>query len=507
MKKFVVVVIVMVTLLGVSLVAAETSALPGGGWWVFYQIANVGGSDGTLMMQAYQEGDATDYIGADFVIVDGGALAFHPGLDPTYDPGNPAAGGRIGFDPELPDGFEGAVVISSDVPLAAVAQLGNNDSGSVGVDGGTATAFYQGIGGEKIDTKVMFPTVKHNYNDQTTTFYVQAAGADADVTITYQMNDGTVHTQQTTITANHMFVFDPANATPPVASTDCGSSATSPCMGAATVESTSGPIAGVVVEHPHSGSPAAFVLSTRGFTPADQDTKIIAPTIKNDFHGGTTGWSVQNAGTVTATVNVTFTVTNADEEALIGNQYFDSEEIGPGKAVVFSKYKDNLGGMPAGTFAAAIATSDQPLVGAVNEAKSMDNVPDGKAKAVYACFGASSATDTIAAPMVKEMFNGKTTGVAVVNVGNQAATIIATYTDANGVAATCQTEVPVEPSAAFSFYKAFEKAGLTGVRPGEGSKNSVVYTTDNGEPIVALAQESDPTAKALDIKNYEGFNQ
>jgi hypothetical protein len=502
MKKGLILTVFILLLLGVSVVAADTSALPGGGWWVFFQIANVSGSEGTLTMQAFQEGDSTDYIGADYTISDGSALAYHPGLSPNYPTGD-----RIGFEPGLPDGFSGAAVISSDVELVAVAQVGNNSSGSVGVAGGTASAFYQGIGGEKVDTKVMFPTVKHNFNGQTTTFYVQAAGDDASVTITYKMNDGSEHTQTSNITANHMFIFDPANATPAVASTNCGSSDTSPCVGAATVESTTGSIAGVVVEHPHTGSPAAFVLSTRGFTTSDIDTKIIAPTIKNDFNGGTTGWSVQNAGDVQATVYVTFTVTNASNPALIGNQYVDQEVVDPGEATIFSPYRGNLGGMPAGTFAAGIASSSQPLVGSVNESKTMSGISGGKAKAVYACFGASSATNVAAAPMVKEMYNGKTTGVAVVNVGDQPAVIIATYTDSNGVAHQFQTTDSIQPGAAFSFYQAYNKAGLTGTRPDYNSKNSAIFTTNNGEPIVALAQESDPRDKALDIKNYEGFNQ
>ena len=60
---------------------------------------------------------------------------------------------RIGFTPELPAGFQGAVVLSSDAPIVAVAQVGNNPSGSVGVPGGTATAFYQGIGSEAASTR------------------------------------------------------------------------------------------------------------------------------------------------------------------------------------------------------------------------------------------------------------------------------------------------------------------------------------------------------------------
>ncbi len=511
MRKRVIFVGVALALLLTLLASTALAALPGSGWWVFYQVQSIANSDGSLLMNAYQTGDTTSYSGS-FVIGAGKALAFHPGLPATYPSGD-----RIGFTPDLPDGFEGAVVLSSEVPIVAVAQVGNNQSGSVGVSGGTATAFYQGIGGDVVDTTLSFPTVKHNFGatPQTTTFYVQAAGADANATITYRMNDGSVHTQNTTIAANHMFVFDPANASPPVASSSCGSAATSPCLGAATVASTSGPIAGVVVEHPHGGGVAPFVLSTRGFTPADAGTKIFAPTIKNDFNGGTTGWSVQNTGGSATTVNVVFTVTNIESGVTgvnIGDQYNDSETVGPGESVVFSPFRNNLGGMPAGVFASGVASAAQPLVGSVNEQKDQANTPGGKVKAVYAAFPEIRATDEVALPVVKELFNGKTTGVAVVNAGTQPTRFVATYTDANGVSRTFQTtRTDIQPGEAISFFQVFQNiggkfTGLSDFSVLKGTKNSAVIATSNGQKLVALAQESDRDDKLLDIKNYEGFN-
>jgi len=482
------------------------AALPGPGWWSFYQIQNVGGAAGTLQMEAYATGtDGAFYTSDAFSIADGAALAYHPGLDPTYPTGD-----RIGFATQLPDGFLGSAVVLADVPIVAVTQIGNNTSGSVGA-GGTATSFYQGIGGASAADAVNFPTVKHNFGGQTTTFYVQAAGADAQVTITYVMNDGSTHTQSTTIQANRMFVFDPANAVPPVASSSCGSADTSPCMGAATVLATTGSIVGVVVEHPHIGSPAPFVLSTRGFTASDADTVIVAPTIKNAFNGGTTGFSVQNVGGIQTTAYITLTVTNATNPALIGDKYYDSEVIDPGAAVVFSVFRDNLGGMPAGTFASAVVSASQNLVGSVNESKDQPNTPGGKAKAVYAAFAQSAATNVVALPLVKEMFGGKTTGVAVVNAGDASTTVIASYTDAAGVTRQFQTSSAIDPGEAISLFQVFQNAGgkFTGLADFsvlEGTKNSVSLTTDNGQPIIALAQESDRSDGVLDIKNYEGFN-
>jgi len=487
---------VLVVLLTVMLLTgAVTAALPGTGWWTFYQVQNVGDIDGTLTMAAYDSASSAVYTSDSFTFSPGEALAYHPGLPPTYPSGD-----RIGFTTDLPVGFEGSVALSSSVPVVAIAQIGNNPSGSVGVTGGKASAFYQGVGSDFTDYQLNFPTAKHNFSGQTTTFYIQAAGASADVTITYTIGANT-YTQSDTIGANQMIMFDPLGAGVPLNS-----------LGAATVISTTGKIAGVVVEHPHTGSPAPFVLSTRGLTGADTDTVLIAPTIKNAFVGGTTGFSVQNTGTGPALVEITLTVTNATDPSLIGDVFTDTEEIPAGGQTVFSVYRGNLGGMPAGTFAAGIveslddATHDpQPLAGMVNETNSMG-------KATYAAFSQSAATATVGLPMVKEMFVNGTTGVAVVNVGTAPTILYATYTDQDGVVREFHTVNAVAPGAAISFFKVYTNPGgrFTGLADFGvlyGTKNSVTITSDGVQPIVALAQESDQYAAdgVLDVKNYEGF--
>lgn len=498
MKK-VLVVLSLTIISAILLTGAVTAALPGTGWWTFYQVQNIGTGDGTLTMQAYDSASTTVYDSDSFVFSPGEALAYHPGLAPTY-PG----GDRIGFTSDLPGGFEGSVVLSSSVPVVAIAQLGNNTSGSVGA-GGKASSFYQGVGAEFTDTQINFPTVKHNFWGQTTTFYVQAAGSEADVTITYTMGDSSTYTDTAVINANQMVMFDPLAAGIPAGNTQAS-------LGSASVVSTTGEIAGVVVEAPHTGSPAAFVLAARGLTAADTDTVLIAPTIKNDFYGGTTGFSVQNTGTADANVVIELTVTNAEDPALIGNVYTDSEVIPAGGSTVFSPPRNNLGGMPAGTFAAAVVESvddanhdPQLLAGTVNETNNMG-------KAVYAAFAKASATTEVGLPMVKEMFFNNTTGVAVVNVGDAPTKFYASYTDQNGVLREFETVDTVAPGAAVSFFKVFTNpggkfTGLTNFGDLEGTKNSVSISGDGVQPIVALAQESDQYSMdgVLDVKNYEGF--
>lgn len=500
----------------ISLIAVPTYAQggpPGTGYWVFWQIQNIDATAGNISMTAYQrEGDGTAEVGSNsFEIGAGNALAYHPGLAPTFPNGD-----RIGFSSDVNFG-SGSAVISSDKPVVAIAQLGNNTSGTVG-GGGTATSFYQGIGSTNASTTVNFPLVKNDFNSQSTTFYIQAAGADADVTITYNMNNGTTASETRTISANRMYQFSPTNAAPAITAGCQGGGATSACQGAATAVSSSGPIVGVVVEHPTQGSPAPLALSTRGLTSDDQGTKLLAPIIKNAFNGSTTGFSVQNVGDQAATVNIELTVTNAADASLIGQSYTASSTIQPGAAEIFIAARDNLGGMPAGTFASATVTSTngQALVGAINENNKGQ-------KAVYAAFcidgcgasGGSATTSKLAAPLVKDFFNGKTTGLVVANAGTAATKIKATYTDAAGTTRVIESTAAVPAGGAVSFFSVNTNpgnrftavSGVTNFSDFFNSKNSVIVEASDGtQPIVAVAQESARDTSGLDIKNYEGFN-
>ena len=101
--------------------------------------------------------------------------------------------------------------------------------------------------------------------------------------------------------------------------------------------------------------------------------------------------------------------------------------IAPGKSVVFSKYDENLGDMPQGTYAAAVYESldtaeydPQPLVGSSNDTKFMPLL-DGRT--AYNLFSDTNATSTIAVPMVTEFVGNFTGALTVQNVGTEPTTI------------------------------------------------------------------------------------
>lgn len=494
-----------------------SAALPGTGWQTSYQVMNIGSTDGIFSMQAFPlTGDATAAIpSANFTFSPYEALSYSPGKATTYP-----AGPDINFSSPLPAGFQGSVVVAANVPVASAVTLANT-----GVTGGTSRSRYAAISAANLAKEILFPVVKHNYTGQTTTFYIQAAGESASVTMTYSMNNGSTYTQTQTIDANKTFIFDPQSAGVP--STSCGNDGNiSPCFGAAKAVSTTGNIAGVIVESPHATSPAPFVLSTRGLTAADLGSKLYAPGVKNAYIGANAGLTVMNtAASGNALVNYTLTVNNvqagspAAVAGVVPGQTFTGQvEVAPGKSFIIGPYTTNMGGMPAGTYASIVVESIadgshevKQLAGTVNEAKNA-SIVGGKAKAVYFSFNPANATGNLACPVVKENVYNQTGGMTVVNLGNSPATLKFDYVVYGSTTYTFWTSQPVQPGAGVSTNSVSLNPGGRFTNDGSwafselaGKTFSVRVYSDSSTPIVALSQEADKSF-TNDIRNYECIN-
>lgn len=484
----------LISVIAITTVGAEGP--PGAGWWASFAIQNIGDAEGTVTVTAYQGSDGTTgtTYSTSEVIALGGALGYHPGLgaDPSKN--------RIDFDTSLPSGFIGSLVVQSSVPIAATAELGNNEQGTVGTPGGLAKAQYQAIGGNQVADKIRFPVAKNNYFGQTTTFYIQAAGADANVTASFKMDNGSTYTQNYSIDENYMVAISPSDAGVPAGKAAGGGS-----FGALTVTSSTGMIAGVVCEHQDSASRGTILLATRGFMPDDLGTTLYAPVIKNGFfNSATTGLTVQNASGGTTWIEAKFTVYNSTTGSGIGHTYTERfENVADGAQVTFrGANTDTLGGMPSGRLASAVITAGGDIVATVNESNS-------KGKATYSCFNDANATDTIALPQVKEDFFGQTNGVIVQNVDTGSTTIHVAYNDGTN---TYTIEETLASGEAISFYDASNSSKYSPLSGSSLPKNSTKYavtvTSQDGSKIVAIAQEADVDASngTLDLKNYEGFN-
>lgn len=490
-----------------SMATNALAALPGGGWWTSFTVQNVDSSTANVAYSAYWQvgqggGDAnTVYTqNGSITVTSGASIIYNPGLAPNYP-----SGPRVGFntmDQHLPAGFSGGLELSSDKQMRAVVQVGNNPNGSVGVTGGAASAFYQGVLGSDIATSLLFPVMKHNYFGQTTNFYIQAAGGPAVITGSMSYSGTTSYFPTTVnIPAGKTYLVDPIALGVPAAA-----------LGVFNVSAISGQIAGTVIEAEHSVSGAAiFALSTKGFAPSESDTAIFVPTNKLLFFGGSTGLQIQNTTGTAATAVVTFTVTNVQPGSLAagagivpGMTYVANVTIPANGFYLFSRGNGNYvsASVPVttaptlrdGVFFTGVAVTSQPVVATVNE-------NNGLYRLVYSAFPASRTTTKIAAPLVKEDFSNATTGLTVQNVGNASTTINAQYICNTGTFNLGPFTVAAGAGFPLNDLNNVTRWGSVLV---PSNSNCAVTVTSSGQPIVGLPQES--TTNGVDFRNYEAFN-
>jgi hypothetical protein len=501
MKKHVIRSMAAVAMLFGVVATAGAQALPGSGWFTSATIQNVGSAAGTVNLDVYPlTGVAGTAASASF--------SLPPNSNKVFLPGAGGVAGTVDVAPALSQNFSGSMVVSSDQPVVAIGQIGNNTIAGVtglGVTGGYASEQYRG--GDAVSPVLIFPTVKSNFAGKTNIFYVQAGGADVTFNAVIKTGDGATHTKTGNITANHSILLAPGDFTPALATTNCQVGAVldpsnSPCFGSLTVTATGGNIVGAEVEFVNGQSPATIAQSTSLFPDTEASDTLFCPAFKNAF-GPTarfTGIAVANAGAAPVQVNALLTTslptpgTNFNATPLT---------IPAGGSVVYSSQINNVGGLPAGTLAGVklTAPAGSKLVAVVNESNF-----SGTIKATtYSCFSATATTSKIAVPLFKEDFAGRT-GISIQNVGSAATTVSAAFScAAPGTAGTYNLTSP--SIAAGSSYTFFDTSAMPG-GPVNGSICGVTLD-GNGQNIVAIAQTSSDfqsPAGLLNTQNYEGFN-
>ena len=512
-RKVTLYVIILVAVFIFLSATTASAQIVGSGWWTSFTFQNATDSNATVVATAYNLTDnpSSDTSSGNVVLGGNSSATFHPGLSGTCS-GSPAANGcRISLSPSLAAGFEGSVVISSDASTVAFVSLNNNASGSVGVSGGTARSSYQGVDSSVAASQLFFPSFKNNFAGQSSIFYVQAAGTDSTVTITYttQETPAQTYTEQKTILANRSYAFVPAAAGVP----SCNGGAGNNCRGGAIVTVDSGgDVAGTVVEYQEGVSVANFVLASGAITPSNTDYTILVPSAKDNFSNATTGIAILNTSNSDATVDLTFTVKGVQGCSTInvGDVENTTETVpAQGTTVIRTTAGNSPFTEDCGVFYSVVIEdqgADQLLAATVNQSGTNGGL-DQKSK--YNAFAASSATDTILFPLVKEDFGNDASGVSIVNAGSVATTVTVTYEGSSthvlqtvnltaGQSITLRNVYAGDPDASV----------ISGGSPAGGEKYAVTAVADApGALIVGFAQQARLTGTVLDISNYEGFNQ
>jgi len=375
MKKVLVLALVLILSLAVASVAMADTPAPGGPFNSAFRVQNLGTADAKCQFVFYDAAGNADFTSAQETVAPGDSWYVYVPTDVTpLDAGTYSA------------------VVSCDQPVAAVTNFSDPNSG----------AAHSGIT-EPGDTWYA-PGIYDNYYSYYSNVVVQNATAspiDISVEIYAPGNATPVKTQtETNVPAYTSVSFEQEGLTE-LADNQFYS---------AKIIGT-GDVAAIVNIYGRG----AYDNQLYSYNPFKSGSvKAYAPVIMNNYYGYNTALVVQNMGSSTADVTVTYT-----------NGTSANYSIEPGAAT--SLYTPSFG-PPAGNtlYGATVeSTNSQPLAVLVNESNAYNRA------ASYSGF--ASGSDEVSTPIVMRRYYKYNTSVTCQNVGTSAATMTLAY---GGVAGT-----------------------------------------------------------------------
>ncbi len=476
-KKFLAFIIVFALVFAFA--SVSSAALPGSGWWQGASFQNVGSGSATVVLTAYDSVSSATY---------NHQLTIAQGASETVLPND---------IPGLPSGFLGSIAASSDQPLAAQVNVTNRQAAGFGVAGGKAAAYYNGVNGDQTGTSWLFPLVKHNHFNKTTTFYLQNAGsASTTVDVEFMVGGSTYNYTTPPVGPGQMVAVDPGLAAVPSGNGNIGA-----------MEATSSqPIAAVMLEHEHTASVAVVLQGSGGFTPSGLGSQVYCPLYKKNYFGRNSGMQVQNAHGSSQNVTVTFVSASGTEYTSTSNN------VASGASVLF--YGPDIGNLPGGNtnglYSARVEGSAGSVAVVVNESE-LPLVNPVQTSTTYACQASTSATTTVSYPAYKQNWFGRSTGMQVQNVGSSNATNVRmTFVDNNGATFTTNA-LSINAGAALNIVNAHTMNIWSGASLPNSTLSGVMITSD--QPLMVVSNESSWTGTApnngptsFDKSNAEGFN-
>lgn len=371
----------------------------------------------------------------------------------------PANGSKTFFPlPMVGEGFSGSAVISSDTQVAAITNV-------VGNDFAAAAAYIAASAG--YDT-LLLPLLMKGNSGFNTWFNVQNTGSvAAEVTVTY--STGVVETA----------VIPPGSAT----TFDQAMEPHTQTVFSAIVTSTQ-PIAAAVIEE---STDIMFAYS--GFGAGSEDP--VLPLINANNAGYITGVQIQNAGTVSTTVTLSYT------PAVAGTACTETQTIPAGQDRTFT-LGAFAGSPPPGATTNCVGgerfvgsakvtgnTAGQELTAIVNQL-----LPGTNGEA-YNGFNVAEATATVVMPLIMDRNSGWFTGFNVMNVGVAATTVNCTFTGT-----TYTVSGTLQPGEALN--------DIQNNKIASGYIGSGTCTASPGGTIVAVVNELGGNTNADQLLVYEG---
>lgn len=369
------------------------------------------------------------------------------------------AGGSVTYFPlnEVSTGFNGSVVISSDRDIRAIANvLGNSGAYGASYGGFTAGA-----------TEVALPLLMKANSGFSTWFNVQNTGSSAtDVAISY--SDGTT-AACTALQPGASCTLDQANE-----------AHANGWVGSATITSDE-PVAATVMQ---VGPTTLFAYT--GFTSGSQN--IAMPLINANNAGFITGVQIQNMGSASTSVTVSYTPSAA------GTACSETQSIPANSSRTFALTAFTAGGScGSGRFVGSARitanSTDQELVAIVNQL----NIGANKG-AAYEGFDPSSATDSVVMPLIMDRNSNYFTGFSVLNVGTTSATVTCTFDNS--------THTESQTLAAGAAMTPIQNNAISDKYVG-----SAVCTADASGSIVGIVNQLNTALPGDAFLVYNAFNQ
>jgi hypothetical protein len=389
MKKLVVVLAVLVSLVVVGVVAAQAVTYSSG-----FQVQNLENGTANIVVTFYKQ-DGTIAASSPYTISANSSRTFFPITD-------------------VAAGFNGSVVVSSDRNVRAA----NNLVGS-----GPANYFSTANGFQSGSTSVSLPLIMCNNSGFDTWFNVQNAGAaDANITINYVPgSNGTAQSETAVIKPGAAKTFDQKTGS---TTKNCSTLAdgSTKFIGSAAITSDQPIVA--EVEQLNTGS-FKVLMGYGGFNAASPTVAL--PLIMANNSSFYTGIQVQNTGSAATTVTVTYSANTAAASNPVSEVF--SLAAGASKTILQN------GPSPANgsannwaTFgkyigSATISNSaNQPLVAIANQVRATPAL--GSA---YEGFDPTTATTQASAPLIMSNNSTYYTGIQVQNVDTANVNVTITY--------------------------------------------------------------------------------
>ena len=379
----------------------------------------------------------------------------------------PAGGSTIVDVPNVAGLADGrySVLIDSDQPITAVANVGSDDTKQF--------TSYNGITTAETGTTFYIPQAFKSYFGYTSNIIVQNAGSStASVTVTYKdANGNTSGVDTQSIPAGASYTFDQ--------STSSGLQSLASFNGSAVVTSTQN-VAALFLVSLDSAQYGKQLSSGRGAKSGA--TSVYLPGIYNNYYGNSSSVLVQNVGSTATTATITYYNAN-------GTQAGQPEQavIQPGTRATFLQFNtpSSTAAVPAGFNGSAVVTASSG--GLITAAGNIQHLVKGRFES-YNGFPGGSATNRVTCPSIFDNYYLNDTSMAIQNVGSAAADVTIAFNGTVGNTATSKTvTATIQPN---SIYFAYTGAGFLGA----GFHGSAVVTsaTAGAQLVGVVNQETIP---------------